>query len=151
MKFNEQSTTTYNEADALQRYIIDCLKSAVAYCKSQYEDSDIDWLPTINFIGSGDKDEADKFELCNNWLLQKETELQHTVHCEESYHEPLTKELVPVYCPDYDVTFIMEDTYSAEGEPVSKECVGWYCGEPEENATLTFANREMKIVYDWPL
>ena len=93
MKFNEQSTTTptpYNEADALQQYIIDCLKSAVAYCKSQYEDSDIDWLPTINFIGSGDKDEADKFELCNNWLLQKETELQHTE----------AKELLPVYCEE---------------------------------------------------
>lgn len=141
-----------------QQYIIDCLKSAIAYCENQYKESEVDWLPTINFVGSSDKDEADKFELCYNWLFQKETELRHTetkeslpMYCEESYHEPLTKELVPVYCREYDITFIMEDTYNADGELASKECVGWYNGEPEVDATLTFSNRNMKVVYDWPL
>lgn len=47
-------------------YIIDCLKSAVSYCKAQYEDSEIDWLPTVDCIGL--EKEADKFELLYAWL-----------------------------------------------------------------------------------
>ena len=68
----------------------------------------------------------------------------------ERYHEPLTKELVPMYCPEYDITFIMEDTYNAYGEPASKECVGWYHGEPDAVSTLMFADRNMKAESNWP-
>ena len=47
-------------------YIVDCLKSAVSYCKSQYEDSGIDWLPTVGTVGL--EAEADKFKLLYAWL-----------------------------------------------------------------------------------
>ena len=47
-------------------YIIDCLKSAVSYCKSQYIEGSVDWLPTVNFIGL--QDEADKFKLLEAYL-----------------------------------------------------------------------------------
>lgn len=42
-------------------YIIDCLKSAISYCKSQFADSGVDWLPTVDFVGLAE--EADKFKL----------------------------------------------------------------------------------------
>lgn len=130
-----------------QQYIIDCLKSAIAYCKNQYEDSAVDWLPTINLVGSGNMDEAEKFKLCSDWLLIMETELRCMLELVDKYHEPRTLEHVPVYANEYDITFIMEDTYDADGELASRECVGWYCGEPNINDTLLYANRELKAEY----
>ena len=47
-------------------YIIDCLKAAVSYCKSQHADSGIDWLPTVDLVGL--VDESDKFELLRRFL-----------------------------------------------------------------------------------
>ena len=56
-----------NDVESAERnYIVDCLKSAVSYCKSQYEDSGIDWLPTVDFVGL--KDESDKFTLLEEFL-----------------------------------------------------------------------------------
>ena len=49
-------------------YIIDCLKSAVSYCKQQFEDSGIDWLPTVSFVGL--QNEADKFVLLDLYLKE---------------------------------------------------------------------------------
>lgn len=52
----------------LHDYCVDCLKAAVAYCKAQYEESEVDWLPTVNFIGQ--QDEAIKFDLLVDFLEQ---------------------------------------------------------------------------------
>ena len=55
-------------------------------------------------------------------------------------------ELEPEYVEEYDHTFIMESTY-VNGECVTMECVGWYCGEPNEADTIQYANRNMKAYY----
>ena len=60
--------------------------------------------------------------------------------------ENTTVELIPEYVPDYDHTFIMEATY-VSGECISMECVGWYCGEPDDEYIKQYANREMKADY----
>lgn len=48
-------------------YLVDCLKSAVAYCKSQFEESDIDWLPSVNFLDNT-LQEADKFDMLKQYI-----------------------------------------------------------------------------------
>lgn len=53
--------------DNKTQYMIDCLKSAVAYCKQQFNDSGIDWLPSICFIDN-ELDEAEKFTLVENFI-----------------------------------------------------------------------------------
>lgn len=57
-----------------------------------------------------------------------------------------TKKLIPEYAREYDHTFIMEATY-VNGECIMMECVGWYCGEPNEADTEQYANRDMKADY----
>lgn len=62
-------------------------------------------------------------------------------------------DLVPEYVPSTDHTFIMEYTYITDGitgdvDCVSQECVGWYCGEPNDEDTKRYANRNMKATYD---
>ena len=57
-----------------------------------------------------------------------------------------TTELIPEYVPDYGHTFIMEATYAYD-RLISQECVGWYCGEPDEERTKRWANRDMKATY----
>ena len=56
------------------------------------------------------------------------------------------KELHGEYVPGYDHTFVMESTYVA-GECVSTECVGWYCGEPDDVLIKQYANRHYKAEY----
>lgn len=58
----------------------------------------------------------------------------------------VTVELEPNYCPKTDTTFIMKNTYADEEKTkyISAECVGWYRGEPTEEDTIIFANRNMK-------
>lgn len=58
----------------------------------------------------------------------------------------ITTELIPEYVEEYDHTFIMEATY-VNGECVSMECVGWYCGEPDDKYVKEYANRNMKADY----
>lgn len=56
--------------------------------------------------------------------------------------EPTTKkEIYTVYSPEGDMTFIMEDIYDADGEPLSAECVGWYHGEPDDESTQYFIGK----------
>lgn len=64
----------------------------------------------------------------------------------EMVSDMTTTELIPEYVHDYDHTFIMEATY-VDGECITMECVGWYCGEPEEALTKQYANRHMKADY----
>ena len=48
------------------------------------------------------------------------------------------KEIYSVYSHEGNMTFVMEDVYDADGEPLSTECVGWYHGEPDEESTHRF-------------
>lgn len=60
----------------------------------------------------------------------------------ESNTETATKKLIySVYSHEGDMTFIMEDIYDANGEPMSTECVGWYHGEPDERDTETYRGK----------
>lgn len=46
--------------------------------------------------------------------------------------EPNKREIYGMYAPSYDVTFVMEEYFTAEGVPVSLEVKGFYYGEPNE-------------------
>ena len=50
-----------------------------------------------------------------------------------------------IYQKNYDITFIMVDTYENE-EIISSECVGWYHGEPSEEDNEHFTNK-LKATY----
>ena len=47
-------------------------------------------------------------------------------------------QIYTTYAEATDMTFIMQDTYSAIGDVISVECVGWYFGEPDEFATKMY-------------
>lgn len=52
----------------------------------------------------------------------------------------MKKEIYTAYASNSDMTFIMCDTY--EGENIkSTEVVGWYYGEPEDEATVAFTGK----------
>lgn len=51
-----------------------------------------------------------------------------------------TKELIANYIQGYDRTVIFEHTY-LNNECIKIELVGWYFGEPNEDNTKQFANR----------
>lgn len=59
----DKVTKTY-----MDEYVIECLYSAVAYCKQQYKDSAIDWLPSITRVGLTPNDESQKYELMVDFL-----------------------------------------------------------------------------------
>ena len=44
------------------------------------------------------------------------------------------------YAPNVDKSFIMKEVYN-DGEPVSAEVVGWYWGEPDDDATEMYVGR----------
>ena len=47
-------------------------------------------------------------------------------------------EIYGMYCKDYDMTFVIEDRYSADGQKLSTKVVGLYHGEPEDRLSLKF-------------
>lgn len=49
----------------------------------------------------------------------------------------MEKHIETAYAPENDITFILEYTYHGS-ELVKMECVGWYAGEPDPNATKEF-------------
>ena len=51
------------------------------------------------------------------------------------------KELVPGYIPGLDKTIIFEHTY-VNKDLVKIELVGFYYGQPDEELTKTYANRD---------
>lgn len=53
----------------------------------------------------------------------------------------MKRTIYDVYAREGDMTFIMEDTCDADGEPISTECVGWYHGEPDDESTATFIGK----------
>lgn len=52
----------------------------------------------------------------------------------------MTENLYTVYAPDADITFIMLDTFD-EDSIESTEVVGWYFGEPDEEATKLYTGK----------
>lgn len=112
-------------------FAIDCLKAAMDYCKQQYEESDISRMPETPLYVA-EMNEADKFELCDDYLYKLETQLRHME----------TKQLVPMYSQGHDITFIMEETWIGD-DLARQEVVGWYCGEPDDLLTEQCANRDL--------
>ena len=47
-------------------------------------------------------------------------------------------EIQTAYSPESDMTFILKETTSADGEPISTEVVGFYYGEPNERDTRNY-------------
>ena len=52
-----------------------------------------------------------------------------------------------MYQNEYDVTFIMVDTWE-DDEIISTECVGWYYGHPNEEDNDKFVGK-LKGTYEW--
>lgn len=47
-------------------------------------------------------------------------------------------EVYGIYAPNYDITFVMEEKFTDDGEPHSLEVKGFYYGEPDEQSNKTF-------------
>lgn len=56
------------------------------------------------------------------------------------------EDITAVYAPEGDMTFIMKETWTEDGELVSTECVGWYYGEPSDEDNLAFIGK-LKAMY----
>ena len=54
---------------------------------------------------------------------------------------------VGCYCQGHDLTFVQRELY-LNGEIVMATCVGWYHGEPSDEATKHFSNNKLTAVYD---
>ena len=52
-----------------------------------------------------------------------------------------------IYQENYDITFIMIDTYE-DDEIISSECVVWYYGSPNEEDNEQFIGK-LKASYEW--
>jgi hypothetical protein len=39
------------------------------------------------------------------------------------------------YCPDADITYLMEITYTEDGDLDKMKVLSFYCGEPDEQVT----------------
>lgn len=50
----------------------------------------------------------------------------------------MRKSVYGIYAPDHDITFVMEEYFTDDGEPVSLEVKGFYFGEPTEIDNETF-------------
>ena len=61
----------------------------------------------------------------------------------------VTTTLYGAYCPTEDKTFVMRDTY-VNGDIKYSECVGWYCGEPDDkfNEDYSHGGKDLLASYD---
>lgn len=72
-------------------------------------------------------EQGDLFEVNDQaWAFSEAVTNQNLVHVFGAYNR------------NYDVTVIMEEVYSPDGEPISTEIKGFYFGEPDEEANKTF-------------
>lgn len=55
-------------------------------------------------------------------------------------------ETYTTYAPKTDMTFILCDTFDDVGEVEQTEVIGWYYGEPNDEATSLFAG-DLVAVY----
>ena len=51
--------------------------------------------------------------------------------------------LVECYAQNHDTTFVMRETFDESGDIIKMECVGWYCGEPNEELTKMNCSGDM--------
>ena len=47
-------------------------------------------------------------------------------------------EIYGIYQRNYDITFVMEEKFTNDDEPVSLEVVGFYYGEPDDELNKEF-------------
>lgn len=58
------------------------------------------------------------------------------------------EEIETNYCESADMTYIMKTTYDGN-QVTSIECIGWYCGEPNDNATEFYGSKGcLKAIYN---
>lgn len=50
-------------------------------------------------------------------------------------------EITTAYSAEGDMTFILRETTSPDGDPISTEVVGFYYGEPDDHATKHFIGK----------
>lgn len=50
----------------------------------------------------------------------------------------MTTEVYGIYAHEYDITFVMEEKFTDDGEPYSLEVKGFYYGRPDEQANKVF-------------
>lgn len=50
-------------------------------------------------------------------------------------------EIYTVHAQNADISFIMKDVFNENNDLVSTECVGFYFGEPNDDATATFTGK----------
>lgn len=61
----------------------------------------------------------------------------------------MDKIIYTTYAPDTDMTFILQDIMEeVDGDIQSTECVGFYFGEPDDEATKEFIGK-LKAEYEW--
>ena len=117
------------------QYAIDCLKACVAYCKQQFNDSGIDWLPTVDFVDAT-LDESAKFDIVEKFIAALSTT------------ELITEQIYTTYIAGEDKTIVWHDLYF-NGSLISSELAGWYCGEPNEEATYQYSKSNNIGYYLW--
>lgn len=55
--------------------------------------------------------------------------------------EKTYKVITAVYSNEGDMTFVLREEYTTEGDPVSTEVVGFYYGEPNEKDNEEFIGK----------
>lgn len=61
----------------------------------------------------------------------------------------MKKEVYGIYAAEHDITFVMEECFTDNGEPISLEVKGFYYGEPTELDNKTFYG-DLKADFGYP-
>lgn len=88
---------------------------------------------------------------CNHEVMDADDigDLLTTIHNLKTMRNELsssTTKIREVYAEADDMTFIMEEEFVGE-DVKSIECIGWYCGEPNEEDTIHYARHGMIAIY----
>jgi hypothetical protein len=124
-----------NKNEKTTQYAINCLKSCVAYCKQQFKDSGIDWLPTIDFVDSA-LEESAKFDIIEEFIANLSTT------------KLITEKVYTTYVEGEDKTIVWHELYF-NGNLISTELTGWYCGEPNAETTSQYDKSNNTGYYLW--
>ena len=73
--------------------------------------------------------------------------LEKMIEAAEAELNTIRVRLYGAYAEADDMTFVMEDT-TVDGKCVKLECVGWYCGEPNDDDNKKYADRNYTALYD---
>lgn len=88
---------------------------------------------------------------CNHEVMDADDigDLLTTIHNLKTMRNELmntTTKIHTMYAESDDTTFIMETTFAGD-DVASIECIGWYCGEPNDEDTKHYGNRNMIAIY----